>query len=98
VLEPGAVFVLDALGFDARMRAARAVVTGEGRIDPQTLEGKAAGEVAVRCRQAGVPCHAIVGSNALDPFQQRILDLQTVDEAGTPEAIADAARRLGESL
>ena len=45
-LEPGAAFVLDALGFDARMRAARAVVTGEGRLDEQTLEGKAVGEVA----------------------------------------------------
>src|SRR5438874_7029827 len=84
VLEPGAVFVLDALGFDARMRAARAVVTGEGRLDAQSLQGKAAGEVAVRCRQAGVPCHAIVGANALDLFEERILDLQTVDEAGTP--------------
>jgi glycerate kinase len=98
VLEPGAVFVLDAVGFDARMRAARAVVTGEGRIDPQTLEGKAAGEVAVRCRQAGVPCHAIVGSNALGPFEQRILDLQTVDEAGTPAALERAAERLGQDL
>ena len=98
VLEPGAVFVLDAIGFDARMRAARAVVTGEGRIDPQTLEGKAAGEAAVRCRQAGVPCHAIVGSNGLDPFQQRILDLQTVDEAGTAAALERAAERLGRDL
>jgi glycerate kinase len=98
VLEPGAVFVLDAVGFDPRMRAARAVVTGEGRIDPQTLEGKAAGEVAVRCRQAGVPCHAIVGSNALGPFEQRILDLQTVDEAGTPAALERAAERLGQDL
>src|SRR6476659_417133 len=98
VLEPGAVFVLDALGFDARMRGARAVITGEGRIDAQTLEGKAAGEVAVRCRQAGVPCHAIVGSNALGPFQQRILDLNTVDEAGTPAALQHAAERLGQDL
>jgi glycerate kinase len=98
VLEPGAVFVLDALGFDARMRAARAVVTGEGRIDGQTLEGKAAGEVAVRCRQAGGPCHAIVGSSALDPFQQRILDLQTVDVAGTPAALERVAERLGQDL
>jgi glycerate 2-kinase len=98
VLEPGAVFVLDALGFDARMRAARAVVTGEGRIDAQSLQGKAAGEVAVRCRQAGVPCHAIVGANALDRFEQRILDLQTVDEAGTPAELERAAERLGQTL
>ena len=61
-LEPGAAFVLDALDFDARMRAARAVIVGEGRIDAQTLQGKTAGEIATRARQAGVPCHAIVGS------------------------------------
>lgn len=98
VLEPGAAFVLDALGFDARMRAARAVLTGEGRLDAQSLEGKAAGEVAVRCRQAGAPCHAIVGANALDRFEQRILDLQTVAEAGTRAALEQAAERLGRAL
>ena len=32
-LVSGAVFVLNAVGYDARMRAARAVVTGEGRLD-----------------------------------------------------------------
>ena len=42
--EPGAAFVLDALGFDDRMRASRAVVVGEGRLDRTTLAGKAAGE------------------------------------------------------
>lgn len=93
-LEAGAPFVLDAVGFDARMRAARAVITGEGRIDRTTLEGKAAGEVAVRARQAGVPAHAIVGSNALDRFDQRILDLQTIREAGTPAEIEAAAEAL----
>lgn len=97
-LEPGAAFVLDALDFDPRARAARAVVTGEGRLDRQTLDGKAVGEVSVRCRQAGVPCHALVGSNALDRFDQRLLDLQTVDEAGTPAALARAAERLGREL
>ena len=40
-------------GFDERMRAAAFVVTGEGRIDEQTLQGKLVGEVATRCRQAG---------------------------------------------
>jgi glycerate kinase len=97
-LVPGAAFVLDAVGFDARARAARAVVTGEGRLDAQTLEGKAAGEVAVRCRQHGVPCHAVVGASALEAFDQRILDIQTIDEAGDPDALREAGRRLGERL
>ena len=64
-LVPGAPYVLDAIGFDALMRDSAFVVTGEGRIDSQTLAGKIVGEVATRCRQAGVTCHAIVGSNSL---------------------------------
>jgi glycerate kinase len=97
-LVPGAAYVLDALGFDARMRASRAVVTGEGRLDPQTLAGKAVGEVAVRCRQNGVPCHAIVGERAIDAFDQRLLDLSTIAEAGTPADLTATGRRLGEAL
>lgn len=94
-LVSGAGFVLDALGFDARMRAARAVVTGEGRLDRQSLVGKLVGEVATRCRQAGVPCHAIVGRRDLDRFDQRILDLQVVLEApDSLKALQDAGERL----
>lgn len=93
-LEPGAPFVLDALGFDERMRAAHAAVVGEGRIDRQTLAGKAAGEVATRCRQSGVPAYAIVGADAIDPFDARILDLQEIVEAGTVAALEDAGREL----
>ena len=93
-LVPGAPFVLDALGFDRRMRAATFVVTGEGRIDEQTLEGKGAGEVAVRCRQAGVACHAVVGQAAIDDFSFRILALDGLLEAGNPKELRDAGRRL----
>ncbi|HEX6390167.1 MAG TPA: glycerate kinase, partial [Solirubrobacteraceae bacterium] len=82
-LVAGAPFVLEALGYDARMRAAHAVIVGEGRLDAQTLLGKAAGEAATRARQAGVPCFAIVGQNALDRFGARMLDLQVVSEAPT---------------
>ena len=97
-LVPGAGFVLDAVGFDSRMRAARAVVTGEGRLDQQSLAGKLVSEVATRARQSGVPCHAIVGSNQLDAFGARILDLDTVFEAGTINELRAAGRRLAELL
>jgi glycerate 2-kinase len=93
-LHYGASYVLDAIGFDERMRAAAFVVTGEGRIDSQTLEGKIVGEVARRCRQSGVTCHAIVGSIALDPFDQRILDLASVTEATTLEELERAGKAL----
>jgi glycerate kinase len=97
-LEPGAQFVLDALDFDARMRAARAVVTGEGKLDEQTLEGKLVGEIGTRTRQAGVPLHAIVGTDQLDPFGKRIIDLQLVQEATNLDEMEAAGERLGEGL
>lgn len=95
-IEPGAAYVLQALGVDARMRAARFVVVGEGRLDRTTLEGKAPGELATRARQAGVPCHAVVGQAALDPFDARIIDLMEILEASTREELEAAGRLLGE--
>ncbi|MBV9000494.1 MAG: glycerate kinase [Solirubrobacterales bacterium] len=97
-LVPGAQFILDAIDFDRRMRAARAVVTGEGKLDQQSLAGKAVSEISTRARQAGVPCHAIVGRRELDSFGVRVLDLQAVFEAGTPQEIRAAARRLADVL
>jgi glycerate kinase len=95
-LVPGAAHVLDTVGFDARMRAARAVVTGEGKLDQQSLAGKLISEIATRARQAGVPCHAIVGRRELDAFGARVLDLQAVLEASTLAELEAAGRRLAE--
>jgi glycerate 2-kinase len=96
--EPGARFVLEALGIDARLRAARAVIVGAGRLDDRALRGAVEGEIAVRARQAGVPCHAVAGERALDPFGARMLDLQRIVEAATLEAIEAAAAGLADLL
>jgi glycerate kinase len=98
VLEPGAPWILDALDFDTRMRAARAVVTGEGKLDEQTLEGKLVGEIGTRTRQAGVPLHAIVGTDRLDGFGKRMIDLQLVQEATDLAELEAAGERLGAGL
>jgi glycerate 2-kinase len=97
-LVPGAAFVLDAVDFDLRMRRARAVVTGEGKLDQQSLAGKLVSEVATRARQSGVPCYAVVGRRELDAFGARVLDLQMVIEAGTVGRLRAAGRKLAEVL
>lgn len=97
-LEPGAPWVLNALDFDRRMRGARAVITGEGRLDFQTLEGKLVGEIGTRARQAGVPLFAVVGRNDLDDFGKRMIDLQQVREASTLEEMEAAGAALGAAL
>jgi len=98
VLEPGAPWVLDALDFDTRMRASRAVVTGEGKLDEQTLQGKLVGEIGTRARQSGVPLHAIVGTDALDPFGKRMIDLMRVIEATDLAEVEAAGETLGREL
>jgi glycerate kinase len=65
-LRPGADFVLNALDFDACLARADAVVSGEGRFDSQSLEGKIVGAIATRCAAAGKPLHLIVGQNGLE--------------------------------
>lgn len=93
-IEPGAPYVLNALDTDRRMRAARFVIVGEGRIDRTTLSGKGPGELATRARQAGVPTHAVVGVNAIRPFDARIIDLMEIIEATTRDDLVAAGRRL----
>lgn len=85
-LEPGAAFILDVLRFDDRAHGP--VVTGEGRLDATTLEGKAVAEIARRARG---PVHAVVGQDALGPGP---LGLASVQEASTLEEIEAAASRL----
>jgi glycerate kinase len=93
-LVPGAEWVLDAIAFDTRLAGATAAITGEGRLDAQTFEGKAVREVTTRCARAGVPVHAIVGSSELDRGQVARLDLESVSIATDPDALASAAAEL----
>ncbi|MBX5442307.1 MAG: glycerate kinase [Solirubrobacteraceae bacterium] len=86
------------VAFDARMRAAFALVVGEPVLDRGTLGGRVTGELATRARQAGVPCHAIVGADRLDPFGKRILDLQHVLVAADAGALEAAGTELGRRL
>lgn len=53
------------VGLPEQLRGAALCVTGEGRIDPQSLEGKVVGGVAALAAAAGVPVLAIGGS--VDP-------------------------------
>lgn len=61
-LVPGAPLVVEASGFDHALRGADLVITGEGRVDGQTADGKAPGEVATRAQKAGVPTLLLAGS------------------------------------
>ena len=72
--------VASALRLQGRVDAADLVITGEGRFDAQSLQGKASAGVARTAHEAGVPCVGIFGS--MD------LPLATVLGAGFSDAVA----------
>jgi glycerate 2-kinase len=59
-IRPGVDVVLDVVGFDDVVAGAQLVVTGEGAVDEQTLQGKAPMGVLRRARAAGAEV-ALVG-------------------------------------
>ncbi|WP_141748114.1 glycerate kinase, partial [Brachybacterium sp. HMSC06H03] len=102
--------VLELAGFDARLAAADLVVTGEGKLDVQTLQGKGPAEVARRAAAAGLPVLAVAGAVTLEPAE---LASAGIDEAfdlvsraaDVPDAIArgealleEVGREMGRAL
>lgn len=53
-------------GLDLALDDVDLVITGEGRLDRQTLMGKGPGVVAQRAREAGIPVVAVVGERSSD--------------------------------
>lgn len=72
-LVPGAAYVLGLLGFDRRLERVDRAVTGEGRLDSQSFDGKLVGEIARRCGETGTPMAVIAGRIELDQEQAETL-------------------------
>lgn len=99
----GAHFFLDLLGFETLCEDADLVITGEGRLDGQTLCGKL--PAAVAARAFPTPVLAVVGRNDLDegvpsPFVD-ILAVEHFSQQSTahdPVATRRALRLIAETV
>ena len=97
-LKPGVDIVLDSQGFDEALVGADLVITGEGRLDRQTIMGKTASGILRRARKSGVPVLAVGGSvedsgllteagfMAALPIQSGPVDLRKAMDKATAEA------------
>ena len=86
-LERGVEMVLDAIHFDEIITGSDLVITGEGRVDSQTLTGKTPYGVAQRAIRQGIPVVAIGGSVAIDQQQAQLAgfkDVLQVTPVGMP--------------
>jgi glycerate 2-kinase len=98
-VKSGFEVVAEFVGLRSAIEEADVVITGEGRLDEQTLEGKAPAGVARIARQLGKPVFAIVGSSNEVATGPALFDTILVLARGeiTPErSVARAASLLQE--
>lgn len=95
-LVEGGVALLELLGMRRRLADAALVITGEGKLDEQTLDGKAPAIVARMAAAAGRPCVALAGRSELREHSL----FARIDEAAAanPAEAAEALRRTAERL
>ncbi|HET9342228.1 MAG TPA: glycerate kinase [Candidatus Eremiobacteraceae bacterium] len=95
-LERGADLVFDVIGFDKRLDGVSLVVTGEGRLDRQTLAGKAPSAVASAAAARGIPAVAVAGTVDLRGDDLEKLHLLAAEPLVTGTPSADDMRRARE--
>jgi glycerate kinase len=107
-IRPGFVVVAEAVGLEQKMKDADLVITGEGSLDRQTLEGKTPAGVARLARKLGKPVFAIVGRASEDRELREVFEgiyqnarpgmsLQENMKLG-PELLRENARELAETF
>lgn len=98
-LTDGGALVTRAAGLPQALAGAHLCLTGEGRLDAQTLTGKAPAAVAAACAEAGVPCVGLFGQVDVPPGVARRMGLVAALPIGRvvrplPEALAATADDL----
>ena len=77
-MRPGIELLLDLVGFEEKLRGARLVVTGEGSLDEQTLQGKTPAGVARAAKAGGVRVVAVCGRSSLAADRARAAGIERV--------------------
>jgi glycerate kinase len=100
-LRPGFAAVAEAIGLEREIEASAVVLTGEGRLDAQTLDGKGPAGVAALARAHGKPVIAFAGAVAGDVPWAAVFDRVraiTPRVMAPDEAMARAAQLLAEAV
>lgn len=74
----GIDYILDFLNFEAYLSECQLLITGEGHLDSQTLEGKGPLGVAQRARARGLVTVALVGGTSVDDAVLREMGFDVV--------------------
>lgn len=99
VLQPGIKIVMDAVKLKSRLAGADLCITGEGKLDGQSLSGKTPIGVARLCKELGIPCIALAGQvdQTIKPAREEGLTAWFSISPG-PHKLTDAIEHAGSLL
>ncbi len=104
-LKPGIEIILDLVDFDSRLEGVDLVITGEGKIDGQSVYGKVPVGIAGRAKKYGIPVLVVVGgigsgvdavyNYGIDAVMSAVNNAMTLEEAmaRSKELLVDASSR-----
>jgi glycerate kinase len=98
-VRPGAALVMEAVGFRERIQGADLVITGEGKLDEQSLRGKTPAAVLEVSAETRVPAVIVCGQATIEVGGVVVESLAA--RVGLERAMADteaALEELAESL
>jgi glycerate kinase len=94
-LRPGVEVVMEAVDFGRRLREAGLVITGEGKLDEQSLRGKTVAGVIEAAAGGGVPVAVLCGQADIRP--PGVVVMALADAFGLARALGDTRRALEEA-
>jgi glycerate kinase len=92
-LKSGVHLVIDASGVQNRILGADLLVTGEGKIDEQTLSGKVVSELASLALRHNIPVAAFCGTTELNNSLFNKLGIQFIESLVTPSVTKEEAMK-----
>ncbi|SOE20631.1 glycerate kinase [Spirosomataceae bacterium TFI 002] len=76
-LLPGIETIMQLVDFDQKMKEIDLVITGEGKLDSQTLSGKLIAGVAHKLKENNIPLVVFCGKNELNDTELEVLGVQS---------------------
>jgi glycerate kinase len=94
----GISIIMQASGIETAIRGADLVITGEGKLDPQSFHGKTVGSIASMANAHSVPCICLCGKLELTPYEIKQMGLEAALSISEGLSLEESTSRAAQLL
>jgi glycerate kinase len=97
-MKKGIDMILDVSGIDFKLADADMLITGEGKIDEQSTQGKVVGRIAQLAADQNIPCVAFCGLHEFEPGNDKLPGIEKVISLVDTKSDAEYSMKNAQSL